>query len=70
MDLPESRSSTLKGTGLCGLAASDGVGWVNSFDGQQQSGHSYISQKNGALQRHMTYSLNSLKGGYIIRGLP
>ena len=38
MDLMQFRSETI-GVGLGGVAASDGVGWVNVSDGQPQSGH-------------------------------
>ena len=43
MDLSEFTSYTLKGVGLGGLAASDGVGWVIVLDGQPQSGHGSTS---------------------------
>ena len=39
------RSYTLEGVGLGGLPASDGVGWVNVLDGQQQSGQNCILRK-------------------------
>ena len=43
----EFRSSALKGIGLGGLTASDGVGWVNVLDGPPQSGHG--STSHGAM---------------------
>ena len=39
MDLTEFRSQTLKGVGLGGLAALDGMGWVNVLDGLLDSGN-------------------------------
>ena len=44
MDLTEFRYYTLNGVGLGGLAASDGMGWVNVLDGLPQSGHGSTSQ--------------------------
>ena len=39
----ERRCETQRGGGLGGLAASDGVGWVNVLDGQTQSCHGITS---------------------------
>ena len=51
-DLTEFRSPTLKGVGLGGLAASDGVGWMNVLDGLPQSGHGSTSHAAMHLKDH------------------
>ena len=52
MDLTEFRSCTLKGVGLGGLAALDGVRWVNVLDGLLQSGNGGTSHAAMYMRDH------------------
>ena len=52
MDLTDFRSYTLKGIGLGGWAASDGVEWVIVLDGLLHSGHGSTSHAAMHLKDH------------------